>query len=245
MNDTRKFIESLELADQSPDINLSIFDAYESTSETPSYLNFKALNSFSKGVSDQTQEDVLNSLLLAQRAASKKFPDNEQIKDWYEMYFHVLQELGYVVTNRDWNTLGEKSHALEIDKAIFELLSGLLTVPQINVLTRSLDMLKSLGSDDKRLIAFESNTAKHNRGNFQLGSAEESNGNVSIIGSGFILESEKQMKKILFLKFDKNVVNIKLDFFRAELATSEYSKNREAVKKKLGNSHDFIASLDI
>ena len=74
---------------------------------------------------------------------------------------------------------------------------------------------------------------------------EEVNGNVSVFGSGFVLESKKKITKVLFIKFGKNVVHINLNFFRAELVTSEYAKNRDFVKAKLGNSEQYIASLDI
>ena len=245
MGDTKSYIENLELIELPSDLGLQVYSKFESESATPSFLNFKGLNSFAESVSKQTREDVLNSLLLAQRAASKAFPEDNQVDDWYTMYFNVLQHLGWLIIQKDVSSLGEKANVLELDKAIFSLLKDLLTIPQINVLLKSLELLKSLGEEDKRLVAFEQNTLSHNRGNFQLGLAEESNGNVSVFGSGFILESKKQITKILFLKFGKDVVNMKLNFFRAELVTSEYAKNRALVKNKLGNAEQFIASLDI
>ena len=245
MSSTKSFIENLELVEIDSQLSLSDYSIYESESETPSFLNFKGVNSFSENVSNQAQEDVLNSMLLAQRAATKAFPDDSQVADWYTMYFDVLERIGWLVTNKDVNSLGEETHGFELDKAIFSLLKDFLTGQQINILMKSLEALKSLGDDDKRLVAFERNTVNHNRGNFQLGLAEETNGNVSVLGSGFVLESKKKITKVLFLKFDKNIMQMKLNFYRAELVESEYAKNRVFVKEKLGNSEEFIASLDI
>ncbi|WP_111707721.1 hypothetical protein [Lutibacter citreus] len=243
--DTKTYIEKLELIKIDSRINFTDYSKFESDTKTPSFLNYKGLNSFTENVSKQSREDVLNSMLLAQRAATKSFPEETQMADWYTMYFEVLQRLGWLISQKDFNALGEEANALELDKAIFSLLKDLLTGQQINVLLKSLDLLKSLGEDDKRLVAFEQNTLTHNRGNFQLGLAEELNGNVSILGSGFILESKKKIRRILFVKFGKNVMKMKLHFFRAELVTSAYAKNRDFVIKKLGNSEQYIASLDI
>ena len=245
MNDTKTYIESLELFKTDSQIKFVDYSKFENVTTTPSFLNYKGINSFSENVSEQAREDVLNSMLLAQRAATKAFPEDAQIADWYTLYFDVLQRLGWLITQKDYNTLGESAQALELDKAIFALLKDLLTGQQINVLLKSLELLKSLGEEDKRLVAFEQNTLTHNRGNFQLGLAEMIHGNVSIFGSGFVLESKKKITKFLFVKFGKNVVQMNLNFFRAELVTSEYAKNRNFVKDKLGDSEQYIASLDI
>lgn len=245
MKDPKSFIENLELIDIDSKFYLSDYSMFESDTATPSFVNFKSVNSFSENVSKQSQEDVLNSMLLAQRAASKAYPEESQIGDWYTLYFKVLEKIGWLISNKDVSSLGEKTNGFEIDKAIFSLLTDFLTGQQINILRKSLEALRSLGDNDKRLVAFEHNTVNHNRGNFQLGLAEENNGNVSVLGSGFVLESQKKITKILFLKFDKNIMTVKLNFFKAELISSKYAENRQFVIDKLGNAKDYIASLDV
>lgn len=244
MNEIKEYIKGLEIV--APDNNLLVdYSKYEFNNETPSFLNFKGLNSFSENVKKETQEDVLNSLLLAQRAASKAFPDDNQLKNWYALYFEVLKKLGWLISQKDFSVYEEKSTQFELDKAIFNILAELLTGQQIKILMKSLELLKSLGNDDKRLIAFENNTHMHDRGNFQLGMTEETNGNVSILGSGFILESEKKITKVLFLKFDKEKIKLNFSYYKADLVSSIYENHREAVKQKLGDASQFIASLDI
>ena len=223
MNDIKKFINQLELT--APEQQLPDYSVFETDTDTPSFLNFKGLNTFSDNVSKQAQDDVLNSLLLAQRAATKAFPNDNELNQWYAFYFDVLKKLGWLINQKDFSVYEEKSNQFEIEKAIFSILQDLLTGQQIKVLMKSLELIKSLGDDDKRLIAFEKNTHTHNRGNFQLGMAEEDNGNVSIIGSGFILESEKKITKVLFLKFDKERVKLNFNFYKANLVSSVYEKS--------------------
>ncbi|MEX0289334.1 MAG: hypothetical protein AB3N14_09515 [Flavobacteriaceae bacterium] len=245
MNDTQKFIAGLELAAPTTNEPFADYTMFETDTETPSYLNFKGLQSFSSNVSSQTQEDVLNSLLLAQRAATKAFPEDDQVYDWYKMYFNVLQRIGWLLNQKDFTKVAQKSSAFELDKAIFDLLGDLVSAQQIKILMKSVELLKSLGEDDKRLVAFEKNTHSLGRGNFQVGMAEESNGSITVMGSGFVLRSKKKITKILFLKFDKNTIELEFGFYSAELVSSEYAKNREFIKQKLGDSHQFIASLDL
>ena len=104
MNDTKKFIENLELYEPIQKDHFTDYKMFESSTENPSFLNFKGLNSFSSNVSIEAQEDVLNSLLLAQRAATKAFPKDEQVYDWYKLYFKVLQNLGWLISQKDFNT---------------------------------------------------------------------------------------------------------------------------------------------
>lgn len=245
MHDAKKFIEDLKLSDPKHRSNFPDYSMYEAASETPSFLNFKGLSSFSPSVTKQTQEDVLNSMLLAQRAATKAFPGDMQVYDWYKMYFDILQRLGWLINQKDFNTVEQKSNSFELEKAIFSLLADLVTGQQIKILMRSIELLKSLGDDDQRLVAFERNTHSHGRGNFQLGMAEAVNGTVSILGSGFILEADKKITRILFSKFDEKTIRMNFCFFRAEMVVSEYAKNRNHVKEKLGDSEQFIASLDL
>src|ERR1700741_1147583 len=69
-----------------------------------SFLNAKSLVSFASAVEGQQRKDVLNSVLLAQLAANKHFPDEEQSKDWYEHFVSVLNRLGWTIEGKDFTT---------------------------------------------------------------------------------------------------------------------------------------------
>ncbi len=245
MEDNTKFIEALELAAPYTTTEFKAYSAFETTVSEPNFLNFKSINSFSSNVSPQAQEDVLNSMLLAQRAASKDYPEEGDILNWYGKYFEVLKKLGWLVTQQDFSRYSKKSNDAELNTVILELLADYLTGQQINLVNKALTLVKGLGDDDDRLIVFNRNTQINETGNFQLGLAEEENGNVSVLGFGFLLQSEKKITKILFLNFKKDQLNMKFNFYRAALVPGEYNKYRNLVKSKLGDSSSYIASLDI
>jgi len=239
------FIKNLELADTAFPMDFSDFNKFESTGEIDSYLNYKGLNSFSSEVSEQARKDALNSMLFAQRAATNKFPDESMIYDWYNMYFEVLKKLGWLLQTRDYTDYEEQSSLLEIDKVIFDLIKDLLTAQQAKIFIKSLELIKKLGKEDKRLKAFERNTEAQNKANFQLGLIEEHNGEATILGSGFIIQSEIKITSILFIKFDKKKVKLTFNFYKATLVEHQYARFRDLIKDKLGDLDEFIAALDV
>jgi len=243
--DVKSFIEGLELSEPSGLESFVDYTLYESTAENPTFLNYKSLNAFSSEVSAQTQQDVLNSVLLAQRAANKKFPNNDQLEKWYEYYFEVLSNLGWVLEQKGFSNYMEKTDKFEMDKALIELVADSLTAGQVKILLKAINALKNLNKDDNRIIAFEKNTKQGSKGNFQLGLAEENNGLVTLAGSGFILETVNKMTQVLFFKFDKEQIKLSFALHKAVLNLDNYSKHRQLVVDKLGNVDNFIASLDI
>ncbi len=249
-----KYISSLELAES----NLSnrFFDSILETSasvaglegleiDQPSFLNFKSLNSFVANVSESRREDVLNSLLLAQRAANKTFPDESQITDWYKKYYEVLSTIGWVIENKDFTVFDSSNTLFEVDKAILDIIGAALTGNQLAILMKVIDTFKSLGNDDKRFIAFERNTHTLQKGSFQMGVATEENGTISITSFAFIINSSKQITQILFFKSSKDETEFQFSLNKATLAESVFANARAAIKQKLGNVEDFIVSLDI
>jgi hypothetical protein len=218
-----------------------------------SYLNFKSLDSFVAGVSQQRQEDVLNSLLLAQRVAQKAFPAENQILEWYQKYFEVLTRIGWVFENKgftNYNTVGRK---FEMNAAVIEIIgaaiasaTGVGAAAALLLLQKTLTAVQNLADDDGRIVAFEKNIKTTTKANFQLGIATENNGAISIISSAFILETSEKSKKILFFKTNKEDFAFKFNIIKATINDAVYSEARNTIKTKLvGDINQYITDLDI
>ena len=247
MKDQSEYISQLELFNPEIVENFFDFNKLEILEENKSFLNFKSLNSFDGSFGDQEQLrlDVQYSLLLAQRAANKAFPAENQLEDWYTKYFEVLQALGWLIQSKDYTVYKETSNLFELDKAIISLITDLLTVQQVKIFMRSLELIKSLGKDDKRLKAFERNSQMHGKGNFQMSFVQMVEGQPTLTGSGFIIEAEKTMTEVLFVKVDREKIKMSFKVYQAGLLIEEYAKYRELVIQKLGDVDQFIAALDI
>lgn len=250
MKDLKEFIRNLELSEG--DNSFSFDPVLKENSESLETLegdvgiiNYKSLNSFAAGVSKQRQEDILNSLLLAQRVATKAFPNDEQIVDWYAKYFDVLDKIGWVFENKDFATFNAKSSLFEIENAILEILSAAITGNQLAVLLTTIKAFKSLGDGDKRFVAFEKNTHSLQKGSFQLGFASEENSTISISASSFVLTTKKNITKILFFSSEKDSTEFRFCHSKATLNDGVFNEAREIIKLKLGDVTSFVAQLEL
>lgn len=208
-------------------------------------MNFKSLNSFTSGVSIQHRQDILNSLLLAQRVATRAFPGDDQVMEWYARYFYILENIGWVIENKEFAAFTSKSDLFEIEKAILEILGAALTGNQLAVLSATIKAFKSLGDNDTRFQAFERNTHTLQKGSFQLGVATEENGSLSISAGSFILKTYNNITKILFFKTSRDSAELVYSNTKATLNESVYAKARELIIERLGDSAEFVADLEI
>lgn len=250
MSDLVQYINNLELSGPDgafsfPSLAESGAGYLESTEGDSGLMNFRSLCSFASGISGQRQEDVLNSLLLAQRVATKAFPDDDQIMDWYRKYFDVLDRIGWIFENRDFSTFETKTSLFHIEKAILEILGTALSQNQLAVIMKTVDAFKALGGDDKRFIAFEKNTHTLYRGCFQLGVAAEENSTLSVSASAFALFTEKKISQILFFSSQKEVTEFKFCASKATLNDGVFKDARETIREKLGDVSGFVAALDL
>ncbi|PAM95136.1 hypothetical protein B4N84_07580 [Flavobacterium sp. IR1] len=249
MNELEAYITGLELYDSENKLPFTVRkvtdDLYEGTEEESATINFKSVQSFEAGVSAERQEDVLNSLLLAQRVATKAFPDDEQLMDWHKRYFEVLERLGWVFANTGFDSYESQSNLFGIEKILLEVLGTVLTGNQLAIIVKSIQALKSLSSEDKRFVAFEKNTHSLNKGNFQIGIATEQNNVLSISSTAFVVKASKKFSRILFFSTEKENVEFKYCHIKAILNEAQFATGRDSLKKKLGDTSEYIADLDI
>jgi len=250
MKDLKKFIQNLELSEGDSSLKFKPIvkkgaDVLEALEGNEGIMNFKSLNSFVAGVSKRRQEDVLNSTLLAQRVATKAFPGDEEVVNWYKKYFEVLTNIGWVIENKDFASFKSKSNRFEIENAIFEILSAALTGNQLAVLKTTIKAFKSLGDSDKRFLAFEKNTHSLKKGSFQLGIATDENDTISISASAFIIKTNKTITKILFFNLDRGSTELSYNISKATLNDDVYGQARDLIKEKLGDIRSFVADLEL
>ena len=250
MSDLKKYISDLELSEGDNSLHFQPIieegiDMLEATEGDEGIMNFKSLNSFVAGVSKLRQGDILDSLLLAQRAATKAFPSPDNIMDWYKTYFEVLDKLGWVFENKDFTVFTSKSNLFEIENAILEILSTALTGIQLDILLKTISAFKALGDGDKRFKAFENNTHSLKKACFQLGVAAEENNTLSIFAFVFMLDTRKKITKIMFFNSEREATDFKYCQTKATLNDDAYNKVREMIKEKLGDVSSFVADLEL
>lgn len=248
-NDPKKFVAQLELSPVEAGMKQALpgsglQDVEENQEE--GYVNNKSLVSFVSSVSGQNRKDVLNSTLLAQRAADKKYPDPADVLNWYEMYIDVLTQIGWVVEEKNFANFDSGNTLLEMENVVIDILVTMVGQNYVAVIKSTLDAVKGLADDDGRIKVFESNTHNFQKGNFQIGLVNETNGAVSMNLGAFMLESKEEIKRILFFKGGKDQSALSYYAIRCTLNDDIYSLVRNDILAKLGPStQSFIGKLEL
>ncbi len=253
MTDAKKridYIKSLEIAepsDQIRELDLSGAAAAEDhDGEASGYVADGSLVSFVSDVGTQAQQDVLNSTLLAQLAANKKYDRFEDTENWYKMYVEVLGKIGWVIESFDFQKYSKSGDTVRVQDVVIKLLGAIATQNGMAIFGETLEALEALSDDDGRLVLFDSQGEDLGKGNFQAGIANETNGVVSFSVGAFHFTSEEHTTRFLWFGYSSTRMKLFQSNQQATLNESVYDQVRKAVIDKLGDSAEtYIGDLEI
>lgn len=90
------------------------------------YVDGGSLVSFVHKVSEQQRKDVLYGCNLAQLAASAQYDRVEDSENWYKAYTEVMENIGWVVQNFQFEKIETKQSNFKLSDSILEILSELV-----------------------------------------------------------------------------------------------------------------------
>ncbi|MDY0388635.1 MAG: hypothetical protein RBT65_16230, partial [Methanolobus sp.] len=127
-----------------------------------------SIHSFVKGMPKQMKWDVLDSILLAQLHANHEYSRFNQPIDWYKCYVEVLDNIGWVIQDFNFDEL-KSSGDLDTTKDVILNVSRAICSPdEISFASSVLDALKT---DNDAFAIWNQNSNSNNKGNFKLGTA--------------------------------------------------------------------------
>lgn len=244
-----KYVSELEL----PSLDL---EGLEGAAPSPDYLSIakdqaavvgSEITSFQKGVTPEQRQDIINSTLLAQLVAKYKVPDATDIYKWYDQYFDVLSNVGWLIQDKQFATYSEASEGFEAHQAIIAVATTLLgpNVAALAVVKSALDSLKSMSDNSPWMTLFnrESKAAKTAR--FQVTVAEQpQDGQFLVSLLAFGIEAHSDLTQVLFFKFQNNDAELKHLSGKTTIDSDVLSGVRDAIKQKVvGFSTDFVRAL--
>jgi hypothetical protein len=243
---SRHYIEALDLP---------AFDSRRSSDakeaiDSAACINNRMLQSFAADLNEQQKSDVLNSTLLAQLAADKAYPKDEHgrydVKGWYNKFSEVLLNLGWVSQNTAFWQYKIHGKSFTADKAILEIINGLLQNNALLLAQATINALKNLPENDSKLTLFKFNTCSDQMGNISLGVCTQKNSLIEYDFAALYLETKKNFKQILFIDFSTSDFKLLAGTNTITLNPDVYSIVRDQVAQKL---HDrvgsYLAGLDI
>ena len=179
--------------------------------------------SFVAGTDPGLRSAIMNCALLAQLAANRKVPTREDVRKWYEAYFDILGQLGWVLQDRGFSEHRESGDDFEAHQAILSVAATLLgpASTALAVVESTLGSMKAMSKGQwMTIFQRESQAAKAAR--FQVTVAEPvSQGGAVISLMAFELDATTTLTQVLFFKFRS--VDVKL----------RHSSGRVAIDEKL------------
>jgi len=203
--------------------------------------------SFVPGVTSDRKEAILNSSLLAQLAASKKIADRARVYEWYEAYFEVLQNIGWVVQDKGFSEYEESSGNFEAHKAILAVATVVLGAAPtaLAIIKSTIEALHSMDESRPWITIFNRESQKAKTARFQIGLAEQdANGQFFVNVLAFGLEASSNVTQVLFFKAKKQDAKLKHYSGRVTINEGVLNAVGPAIKQKLvGHASTFIAQL--
>ncbi|KAF8184180.1 hypothetical protein BJ912DRAFT_1043752 [Pholiota molesta] len=198
---------------------------------------------FVTGISMQNKQDVMNSTLLAQLAASGKYNRLTQTSQWYDEYKYILENVGWLVTSFKFDEHSLSNVAVSVDKIVLDFLTTFLDPTQLSLMARVLEALAN--SSDPVVNIFTRSTADDHQSNFQLGTcSEDRDKNVMFSIGAFTYTTTESITNVLFTKIKSGSAHFMNAFQNMILNQQIYAVVREAVLEKLGdNAKKLIGDL--
>ena len=140
----------------------------------------------------------------------------------------------------------ENQGELKMDAVVIKIISAIATANQLAILQQTLAALESLQDSDRQISLFDFQSSEEFSGNFQIGSAQQSqNGALSVAIGAFYYKSTDNRRKFLFFSWGDSSINFWTSAQKMTLNRDYYALVRDRVKNKLAaDAGDFLARIE-
>lgn len=240
-----EFVQNLELDEP----KLRTRDLPSAPEITPNdmanYVNDGSLISFVTGLSIEDKSDVLNSVLLAQRAANKKHDRYSQPEDWYKNYHEILTTIGWVGGQDSFQKYTADGTTVKVDDVVLQIL-GTLAIggAAITAITQALNALQGLSAHDKQFTLWEQSSHSLTTGNFQIAACEKSGDGLVLNLGTFYFSATQTATRFLFFDYSSTAITLFTGGQTMVLNKDVYAQIRKDVMTKLARlASEFVANL--
>lgn len=248
----RQFVEHIELPPRPRAGLLGAEDApridFDALKDQATVIGSEVV-SFVKGVTVERRQDIVNCATLAQLAANHRVADRTKIFDWYDAYFDVLANLGWVLQDKSFSAYEEKAQGLEAHEAILKVAQVLLagSPGALAVVASTLDAMKSMDADNPWITIFDRESRSAETAKFQIALAEqEPDGRFMISMMAFGLKADSTLTQVLFFKIHSDKVSLRHCSGKVTINDDVLAGVRDKVRQKLvGHTGGYIDSLDL
>lgn len=225
--------------------------AFDAAKEQASVVGSDVV-AFVKGITAEQRSDLVNATLLAQLVAKKAIPEPENLAEvlaWYDKYFEVLENVGFVVQDKGFAKYEEKADSFEAHEAIIDVAKVLLAGAPgaLAVVVKTLESLRKMSADSPWITIFHRETRSAKTGRFQVTIAEP-DGPTGLLVTlmAFGVEANSTMTQVLFFKFTKNQATLQHQSGKVTINSEVLGSVRAPIAEKIkAHTAAFVAGLDV
>lgn len=242
-----EFIDSLVMPDVITPYSIKPFSS--PTTETPIDPNKSGvgvspgtINLFFEGVSEQNRKDVNACKVLMQNAASKMFPNDDQLVDWYKYYVDGLFKMGWAKQTYQMQDYTIKRTGLTMDAVALDVVAGLIGNKAKLFAELSGKAVDTIKGDQQYISIYESNVKVGQQTKFDIAPVwQEANGYATMILNCTSVDVRESTRGILWWKSTRQSTTVKSGAVMTYL-TEEFEQLRSAVYAK--NKKSALAFID-
>jgi hypothetical protein len=205
--------------------------------------------SFSEAVDADVRAAISDSALLAQLSANVQSPAEADPMAWFDAYFGILAQIGWVVQSNDAAEYEIKGSGLEVHEAIEEVLKLFLgPVPGAAALAMAaLTGLKSMKKDSPLIALFNKQSQHAHVGRFHFTTVRKDPQHGLLVEIGaFALRADEKLTQILFFKMTKNKTKMHRRLAQFSLNEAALARLRPQIAQRVAAfQSSFVGSLPL
>jgi hypothetical protein len=202
---------------------------------------------FTSGTEVELRKAISSSSLLAQMVADRRVPDKKKIYDWYDAYFEVLRNVGWVVQDQGWAQYEEGGDGFEVHEKIAEVAAVLLGAAPaaLAIVTSTLNALKGMNADSPFITLFNRETVHAEAARFQISVIEGADAeNVLVSMIAFGIKAQRAITQVLFFKVKKNRAELRSNSSKVSINVDALRDLGPLIRDKVrGHQRDYIKNL--
>jgi hypothetical protein len=202
--------------------------------------------SFVTGVEDTLREAISDASLLAQLHANEQVDDEEDIYQWYNVYFDVLSNIGWSIQDKGFTDYTEKFSGFEVHEKIISVATVLLgdAPSALAVLTSTVNALKEVDSEAGWIKIFKRETQQAKAGRFQITLVEQADDGILITLMAFGLKAKKVFTQVLFFKVKKHKATLRVQSSKVSVNVQSVRDLSVPIRNKVRDyQQNYVAAL--
>jgi hypothetical protein len=246
---SRAFIQSCDLGDSLPAEYMKR-SAMELTEEprkevdeqsTEAFVANDTIVSIVGGVSKKNRQIVKDCMLLASKAAARKYPEGGV--EWFGFYTKVLSDLGWTPHSSSFSDYKASNSSFTMSQEGLTILQSAIAAAalpgpaSVLMLSVAKEAITTLQASDKPLQLFNTSSKKHNGAKFAMGSVVEDEKNGLVVAMGVVdFNSSLNETNVLFWTWNSSSVSVKRAENYLTFNERHFASVADEVHKKLDAS---------